>query len=309
MARKCQWLAATVLSCGFFAHLFLDPLGGSFRSDCGHTLHNHVANSSETRELVLEEEEEKRYCQWTVVAGDSNNRMAFEGWVGLEKRIKDGRIIHQANRSAMQYEYSNTGHHCNLRWADKELLIIFPDASSYQHKCHIISSRFMIDQRQSLARLRANLTNSSYCGSELQPIPLPNGYERPPQPDMVWYTHGFWALHKEKRTDCNERFGHVVDAMLEWKHRIKRVIWQTAFEINYHAEFDNSIIEWDYKCQKKLASQNGIELADIFTIVHAADRSKAVQYKDCHLNPGQYLIAHQYMDRCCGGWENYLGMK
>jgi hypothetical protein len=95
---------------------------------------------------------------------------------------------------------------------------------------------------------------------------------------------------------------------MKWKQNkaIKRVVWQTAFEVNYHFEFNNTIVNWDYQCQKKLASQYGIELADIYTIVHAIGPRNAVNPGDCHLVNKQHLIPHQYMDRCCGGWESYL---
>jgi hypothetical protein len=261
---------------------------------------------------------DQKYCQWTVVAGDSNNRMAFEEWEILERKFRDGRSVHEANRSASQYAIASSGHKCQQRWADKEMLIVHPPTSTTTEKsslnlprCHIVSSKFMIDQHNSVQRLRTNMTNSSYCGSELASLPLPEGYKRPPQPDMIWYSAGFWALHKEQRASCRERFGHVVEALMEWKRNekgIKRVVWQTAFEVNYHFEFNNSIIKWDYQCQKKLASQYGIELADIYTIVHAVGSKNAVYPGDCHLMRHKLLIPHQYLDRCCGGWESYLGV-
>lgn len=264
-------------------------------------------------------------CQWTVIAGDSNNRNAFQAWQNTEMKYmtKVGpkqRRAYRAERTPMLYSKCSNGHRCEIRWSDQEMVLLTSPSGPPQNNnnnenksdayappaCHIVTSKFLIDQDFSLKRLTDNIANTTYCGSEFKPYAtkkLPAAYQKPAMPDSIWFSGGFWALQGKPRTNCTARFPDVTKTLTGWrdKHNI-RVVWQTLFPINSHESVSNKMIDWDYRCQKNQGSRFGLEVADIYSLIKPGMPSVMHDY---HIVDGM-LLTHQYMDRFLGGWETYL---
>jgi len=286
------------------------------------------------------------HCQWTVIMGDSNNRNSYSRWLDAERRYtstalggigtQGSRIVISAVRSPLLYDKAgDSGHKCEGRWSDQEMLILTPldDSASeeqqQQYSCHIVTSKFSIDQRVSLHKYRTNMHNTSYCGSDLSnplqmlsqkyPDVVANNkpFQRPSRPDVYWFSTGFWHVHSTNRSGspygelCESRFAPQVEALKEWQHaktwddQKPHVHWQTLFPIVSHPLVKNDMITWDYQCQKHLAHKHHLPIIDMYDRVTTDGTRKIVT--DYHLQPAAYdrIFVRAYWDKCCGGWEHY----
>lgn len=262
-------------------------------------------------------------CKWTLILGDSNNRNAFVEWERLETKLANFTTQQQrrAVLKAPDGSHSKNGavataddQSCDERWYDREMVILNQEKDS-ETTCHVVSFKFLRDQDVSVQRLLRgnNLHSQQYCvgGTIITATQHHDVYfqqlqwKRPIQPHLIWFSTGFWELAQQKQDDCDQRFELVVQAIQQWRLQGIRVIWQSLFPINSHPEITNRHIDRDYRCQKQVASQQGIEMADVYKPIQSMGVRKVVN--TYHLNDYMYErhFVQPLLDVCCGGWENY----
>jgi len=250
-----------------------------------------------------------------MIIGDSNNRNAFEEWYNVETMLSQ-KEVSQNRRVVLRKpkDSVNNNTDCDPRWSDQEMILLTEssnndDTSASDSSCHIVSLKFSKNQDASIQRLVDNIHDTEDChdnnDNNHSSTMLPQKWQRPHHPNLIWFSTGFWELQNQQGTTCEKRFERVTNALDHWQQHKARIIWQSLFPINSHPEINNAMIEWDYKCQKKVATRHGIQVADLYSTVQLAGVQKAVD--TFHLTRYERFLLRPLLDACCGGWEDYLG--
>ena len=268
-------------------------------------------------------------CQWTLIAGDSNNRNSVNRWIELEEEKKQRTILQAVWTRKNDSGNNKKSGDCKRWWADQEFVLLSSPNNNNNNNnstetkedpaaafCHIVTSRFLTHQHE-VERLAANITNStsSFCpGWELS-NPLPDVYRRPPMPDTLWLSHGFWRLpnrgNHTRNLTCSTRFAPVVKALVKWKPVVPSVTWQTLFPIQAHPTITNAYIDWDYQCQMETARKYGLgndTVEDVYSYVQPRV-AQEVERGSFHFPEPSTLLLKRYLRKCCGGWGSYFSSR
>lgn len=214
--------------------------------------HNDTGTSTSGNQQVASR------CAWFVLAGDSNTRDIESRVYDVFDTINPTMKVQTSTNGSAAGEYSNTylctDAKADERWHDVERVVLFKDS------CVILTRHFIAVPVQQIQTLVQIPNFDSPC----TPFNRSSYQDRfPSQPDLVWFSHGLWAVMGLQGATCEERFSFLLTGFRELQARSSFIIWQSNFKIRSHPSITNDIIDFDVKCQRAISLNNFIPMFDL----------------------------------------------
>jgi len=223
------------------------------------SLLNNNFNANKSSNIIELEERDR----WIVLAGDSNlktvwNRIVQTFPIRYSKQIKS-KIV-------------STGFYENVyRWTDRDVIFYFKNNTKLR-----ISLKFLHGGKNEFSRINNKWSDIRLCNVSCDHSTSPSfqdkEFDYTSKPDLLWITHGLWALNTDltdEEADCygSTPFSEYINTAAQYIKSIKNeitIIWQTNPSIAWHPKIKKSHVKLDYLCQKKLAAEYKLPLFDIY---------------------------------------------
>jgi len=201
--------------------------------------------------------------RWIVLAGDSNMKFLWHRIIEtfptkFKEQIKSKTV------STGFYKDTN-------RWVDRDVIFYFKNNTKLR-----ISLKFLHGGKNEFNRINNNWSDIRLCNDGCDHLKSPSfqdkAFNYTSKPDILWITHGLWALNpdlREDEADCygSTPFSEYIHAAAKYIKSIKdeiTVVWQTNPSIAWHPRIKKTHVKLDYLCQKQLAAEYKLALFDIY---------------------------------------------